>query len=188
MGFISFSEGSALLQVILIDLVLAADNALVVGMAVAGLAPEVRRKAIFVGIGAAVVLRIIFSLITVQLLKIDGILIIGGALLLWVAWKLYGELRENKELTIEGDSDSGAGSKSLTAGIIQVLVADISMSLDNVLAVAGASGGHTWVLVVGLTLSVVFMAVAATWIAGLLNRYPWIGWLGLLVIVYVGFK
>jgi YjbE family integral membrane protein len=186
-----------LAQVLFIDLVLAGDNAIVVGMAAAGLPPDLRRKAIFWGIAAATLMRIGFAAITTQLLGIVGITLAGGVLLLWVCWKMFRELRDgghNAEAATQEDgaavvSDPGsavqAPRKTLRQAIIQILVADISMSLDNVLAVAGAAKDHTWVLIVGLAISVVLMGVAATLIARLLERHRWIAWVGLAVILYV---
>lgn len=187
----------ALGQVLFIDLVLAGDNAIVVGMAAAGLPADQRRKAIFWGIVAATVMRIGFAAITTQLLAIVGITLAGGVLLLWVCWKMFRELREGAghggqdegveaiEAAEAEGATPGAPRKTLRQAIIQILVADISMSLDNVLAVAGAAKEHLWVLVVGLAISVVLMGVAATLIARLLDRHRWIAWLGLLVILYV---
>ena len=184
-----------LAQVLFIDIVLAGDNAIVVGMAAAGLPMEQRRKAIFWGIIAATVMRIGFASITVQLLQIVGIVLAGGVLLLWVCWKMYRELRygghDHAGTQIEQSADDdgsaagGAPRKTMRQAITQILVADVSMSLDNVLAVAGAAKDHTWVLVVGLAISVVLMGVAATLIASLLNKHKWIAWVGLLVILYV---
>jgi YjbE family integral membrane protein len=178
-----------LAQVLFIDLVLAGDNAIVVGMAAAGLPADQRRKAIFWGIIAATIMRIGFAAITAQLLAIVGITLAGGVLLLWVCWKMYRELRHGHGA--EGDSHdaeaaaAAAPRKTLPQAISQILIADISMSLDNVLAVAGAAKDHTWVLVVGLAISVVLMGIAATLIANLLNKHRWIAWVGLLVILYV---
>ncbi|MBP0446458.1 TerC family protein [Roseomonas sp. SSH11] len=183
----------ALGQVLLIDLVLAGDNAIVVGMAAAGLPPDQRRKAIFWGIVAATLMRIGFAAITTQLLAIIGLTLFGGLLLLWVCWKMYRELRQPHEQAhgaevvsgnVEG-TDTGAPRKTLTQAIIQILVADVSMSLDNVLAVAGAAKDHLDVLVIGLAISVVLMGLAATFIARLLEKHRWIAWVGLLVILYV---
>jgi len=180
-----------LAQVLMIDVVLAGDNAIVVGMAAAGLPPDQRRKAIFWGIIAATIMRIAFASITVQLLAIVGITLAGGILLLWVCWKMYRELRSGGHEEAEGaealseTQNSEAPRKTMRQAITQILVADISMSLDNVLAVAGAAKDHTWVLVVGLAISVVLMGVAATLIANLLNKYRWIGWLGFILILYV---
>lgn len=186
-----------LAMVLFIDVVLAGDNAIVVGMAAAGLPPEQRRKAIFWGIIAATVMRIAFASITVQLLSIVGIVLAGGVLLLWVCWKMYRELRDggshDPDVTeqsegveaLEGETPAGAPRKTLRQAITQILVADVSMSLDNVLAVAGAAKDHPYILIVGLAVSVVLMGVAATFIARLLDKHRWIAWVGLLVILYV---
>ena len=185
----------ALGQVLLIDLVLAGDNAIVVGMAAAGLPAEQRRKAILWGIGAATIMRIGFAAITTQLLAIVGITLAGGVLLLWVCWKMFRELRaaaRARRGTREAATASrrrrgggGGAAKTLRQAIMQILVADISMSLDNVLAVAGAAKDHLEVLVVGLAISVVLMGVAANFIARLLEQHRWIAWVGLLIILYV---
>jgi len=174
----------ALVQVVLVDLVLAADNAIAVGMAAAGLPADLRRKAIILGIGAAAVMRIGFALATVALLKIPGLLLVGGLLLLWVCWKLYGELQQMQQHSDDAEGSDGKG-KTFRSAITQIVVADISMSLDNVLAVAGIARDHTNILIFGLVLAVVLMGVAATFIARLLKRYPWIAWVGLVVIIYV---
>ena len=176
-----------LAQVLFIDLVLAGDNAIVVGMAAAGLPVEQRRKAIFWGIIAATIMRIGFAAVTAQLLAIVGITLAGGVLLLWVCWKMFRELRSHNhvEALPEGEEAAVPAGKTLPQAITQILVADISMSLDNVLAVAGAAKDHTWVLVAGLAISVVLMGVAATLIANLLNKHRWIAWVGLVVILYV---
>ena len=181
-----------LMQVLMIDIVLAGDNAIVVAMAAAGLPPEQRKKAILWGIIAATVMRIAFASITVQLLSIVGITLAGGVLLAWVCWKMYRELRHGNEHAPVGDgmgdettNPDGSPRKTLRQAITQILIADISMSLDNVLAVAGAAKDHPYVLIVGLAISVVLMGVAATLIANLLNKHRWIAWVGLLVIVYV---
>jgi len=185
------SEWSAIVQVILIDLVLAGDNAIVVGMAAAGVPREDRRKVILWGILAAVVLRIAFALVTLQLLAIIGLTLAGGLLLLWVCWKLYRELAERRQedegaALLDGDAPETTGpTKTVRAAIIQVAIADISMSLDNVLAVAGAAGDHTSALVIGLIFSVILMGLAANLIAHLLQRHHWIGFVGLLLIGYV---
>ena len=182
-----------LAMVLFIDVVLAGDNAIVVGMAAAGLPVDQRRKAIFWGIIAATIMRIAFASITVQLLQIVGIVLAGGVLLLWVCWKMYRELRESgaehgHDGTGEAGEVAGAPRKTLRQAITQILVADISMSLDNVLAVAGAAKDHPYVLIVGLAVSVVLMGVAASLIANLLNKHRWIAWVGLLVILYVAFN
>ena len=189
---------TALGQVILIDLVLAGDNAIVIGLAAAGLAPEQRNKAILVGIIAATVLRIAFATVTVQLLAIVGLLLAGGLLLLWVCWKMWRELRTSaamehagaealagKDLDYSGGIAEGAPKKTFRQAALQILVADVTMSLDNVLAVAGASREYPLVLVFGLVLSIALMGIAASFIARLLNRHHWIAYIGLAVILYV---
>jgi len=181
---------TALLQVILIDLVLAGDNAIVIGLAAAGLPVEQRSKAILIGVGAATLLRIIFAGLTTQLLAIVGLLLAGGILLLWVCWKMWRELRSpahevdehGNPVIAEGE---GAPRKTLAQATWQIIVADVSMSLDNVLAVAGAAREHPWVLVFGLALSIAMMGVAATFIARLLQKHRWIAYVGLVVILYV---
>ena len=181
----------ALGQVLLIDLVLAGDNAIVIGLAAAGLPPELRRRAIIWGIAAATIMRIAFAAVTTQLLAIVGITLAGGVLLLWVCWKMYRELREgggHGETPGEHAAAAAPPRKTLRQAVTQILVADISMSLDNVLAVAGAARDHLWVLVVGLAISVVLMGVAASLIARILDRHRWVAWIGLLVILYVALK
>jgi YjbE family integral membrane protein len=177
---------SAFLQVVMIDLVLAGDNAVVVGMAAAGLSKKDRRKAIMVGIAAATVLRILFALMASYLLSIIGLLLAGGLLLLWVCWKMWRELRDQQaeEMVAEGGSPS-APRKTYREAIKQIIIADVSMSLDNVLAVAGAAHEHPVVLVFGLCLSVLLMGFAASLIAGLLNRHRWIAYGGLAIILFV---
>ncbi|MDB5523181.1 MAG: Integral rane protein TerC family [Rhizobium sp.] len=188
-------------QVIMIDLVLAADNAIVIGLAAAGLAPDMRRKAILIGIIAATVLRIIFALATTWLLQIVGLILIGGILLLWVCWKMYRELHttehqvhEAEEALMNSDSDANgtvgakAGTKTLRQAVVQIIIADVSMSLDNVLAVAGAAKDHFWALIFGLGLSVVLMGAASAYIAKLLNRFRWIAWVGFAIILFVAIR
>lgn len=180
---------SALLQVIMIDLVLAGDNAVVIGLAAAGLPKEQRNKAILIGIAAATVLRIIFAGLVTQLLAIVGLLLAGGLLLLWVCWKMWSELRagghDAAEAAIDG-TQTGAPRKTLAQATTQIILADVSMSLDNVIAVAGAAEGHHWsLLAFGLLLSIALMALAANFIAKLLNRYRWIAYVGLAVILFV---
>jgi len=175
-------ELAAFAQVLLVDITLAGDNAVVVGLAVAGLPAHQKRPAILVGIGAATVMRIGLGAVTLQLLEIVGLLLAGGLLLLWVAYKMWREL-QRPHLAAEL-----APVKSLRAAMLQIVLADLSMSLDNVLAVAGAADGHVWVLVVGLAVSVVLMGVASSMIAGLLERYRWIAWVGLVVVVYIALK
>jgi YjbE family integral membrane protein len=181
---------AAFAEVIMIDLVLAGDNAIVVGALAAGLPPEQRRKVILIGIIAALVLRIVFALIVTQLLQIIGLIFAGGLLLLWVAWKMYRELRHQGEsagsVEVEGDETSGLKpARSFAAAAWAVALADVSMSLDNVLAVAGAAREHPWVLIAGLVLSVALMGLAANFIARYIERYRWIAWIGLIVIVWV---
>jgi YjbE family integral membrane protein len=193
---------SAFLQVIMIDLVLAGDNAIVIGLAAAGLAPDQRTKAILVGVIAATVMRIGFALVTTQLLAIVGLLFAGGVLLLWVCWKMWRELRSghqqeahiadealaNQDLNADGTIAGSAQRKTFAQAAWQILVADVTMSLDNVLAVAGAAHEHPWVLVFGLVLSIALMGLAATFIARLLNKYRWIAYVGLAVILYVAIE
>jgi YjbE family integral membrane protein len=162
-------------------------------MAAARVAPETRAKVIFWGIAGAVLLRIGFAAITVQLLAIVGLTLAGGILLLWVCWKMYRELRHEPKAAPAGaavsGSDAEAGAQlSFWGAIVQIVVADVSMSLDNVLAVAGAAKGHTGVLVIGLTIAVVLMAVAASYIARLLARFPWLTWVGLVIVLYVAIE
>jgi YjbE family integral membrane protein len=188
----------ALLQVIMIDLVLAGDNAIVIGLAAAGLPREQRTRAILIGIAAATILRIAFAGVTTQLLQIVGLLLAGGLLLLWVCWKMWRELRTPTHEEIEaGEAITNAGMnadgtiaahpprKTFAQAAWQIVVADISMSLDNVLAVAGAAREHPYVLIFGLALSVVLMGVAASLIARLLSRHRWIAYVGLAIILYV---
>ena len=184
---------AAFLQVLMIDLVLAGDNAIVVGALAAGLTPDQRRKVIMIGVLAALVLRIAFALIVTQLLQIIGLILVGGLLLLWVAWKMWRELRHEGESggseEILGDEHSGLRpAKSFGAAVWAVAVADVSMSLDNVLAVAGAARDHPGILIVGLVFAVILMGVAANLIARYIERYRWIGYVGLLVILYVAVK
>jgi len=186
---ISPEEISALVQVIIVDLVLAGDNAIVVGMVVASLPKHQRPKAMLIGIGAAALMRIGLAVFTLQLLEIIGLMLAGGLLLLWVCWKLWREIQAQRQLRKDQGTDvpdaESAPSKSMGQAIFQIVLADISMSLDNVLAVAGVARHHTWVLVVGLTLSVAFMLFAATIISKLLQRHHWIAYIGLAVIFYV---
>ncbi|QHL90043.1 YjbE family putative metal transport protein [Sphingomonas changnyeongensis] len=177
-------------QVLMIDIMLAGDNAIVVGSLAAGLPADQRRKVIMIGIIAALVLRIAFALIVTQLMQIVGLIFAGGLLLLWVSWKLFRELRpagqSGDSPEIAGDEDSGvAPAKSFAAAAWAVAVADVSMSLDNVLAVAGAARDHPGILIVGLLLSVVLMGIAANVIAKYIERYRWIAYIGLVVILYV---
>ena len=178
----------ALFQVIMIDIVLAGDNAIIVGLAASRVAPELRSKVIFWGIAGAVVLRIVFAILTTQLLAIVGLTLAGGILLLWVCWKMYREISTPQHAHSLGAAVTTAGA-GVTMGfwpaLNQIIIADVSMSLDNVLAVAGAAKGNTWILVVGLAVAVVLMAVAATYIATILTKYHWVTWVGLAVILFV---
>ncbi len=194
-----FSHGGlfALLQVVLIDIVLAGDNAIVIGMAAARVPQVIRRKVIFWGLVAAVVLRVILAAITVELLQIIGLMFAGGVLLLWVCWKLYRDIRdaaeEKKSLDalgsvpdkLGGPFSSEATDKMVRRAVVQIAAADLSMSLDNVLAVAGAAQKHVVVLAIGLCLSIGLMGVAASMIARVLNRFPWISYAGLFIVLYV---
>ncbi len=184
---------AAFLQVLMIDLVLAGDNAIVVGALAAGLPPEQRRKVIIIGVLAALVLRVFFALIVTQLLQIVGLILAGGVLLLWVAWKMYRELHHAGESSgsaeVQGDEHSGLKpAKSFAAAAWAVAVADVSMSLDNVLAVAGAARDHPGIMIVGLIFAVILMGIAANVIAKYIERYRWIAYVGLLVILYVAGK
>ncbi|AQR62398.1 tellurium resistance protein TerC [Brevundimonas sp. LM2] len=197
------SQLTALGQVLAIDLVLAGDNAVAVGLAAAALPVDQRRKAILIGLAAAVVMRIGFALVTVQLLAIVGLLLAGGVLLLWVCWKMWREIQEQKThdqaeaqkelelaLAIEhgkgpSPEELGLKRKSFGAALLQIMIADITMSLDNVLAVAGAAHDHPWIMVFGLILSIALMGLAATFIARLLNKYRWISYVGLVIVLYV---
>ncbi|MCC8981349.1 MULTISPECIES: TerC family protein [Bradyrhizobium] len=184
---LSLDALSALLQVVVIDLVLAGDNAVVIGLAAAGLPAQQRGKAILIGIGAATLLRILFALLTTQLMQIVGLLLAGGILLLWVCWKMWRELRVSAHETTAVDGTGGAEvpRKTLWQATTQIIVADVSMSLDNVLAVAGAAREQPIVLVFGLALSIAMMGAAATFIARLLQNHRWIAYVGLAVILYV---
>jgi YjbE family integral membrane protein len=182
--------------------VLAGDNAIIVGIAVAGLPAHQRARVMVIGIGAATVLRILFASLTVQLLQIIGLLLAGGILLLWVSWKLWRELREMRiaRMLETGEIDDPSGTarakkaahvqkpKTMRDAVTQIIIADVSMSLDNVLAVAGVAREHAWVLIFGLALSVAFMGFAAVMIARLLDRYHWIAYIGLAVIFYVALR
>ena len=175
---------SALFQVILIDLVMSGDNAIIIGMAVAGLPAENRTRIIFWGVAGATILRLAFATVTTELLQIIGLTLAGGLLLLWVAWRMYRELRA-KGHSETAQAESQAMPKTPRQAMMQIIVADISMSLDNVLAVAGAARGHKVVLWIGLGLSVVLMAVASNFIARILDRHHWVAWIGFLIILYV---
>ena len=203
MGFadlVSAGAISAFFQVVMIDIALAGDNAVAVGLVAAGLPQPQRRRAIVLGLGGAVVMLISFALITTQLLKVVGLLFAGGLLLLWVCWKMWRDLRaQGREEEAEGEAalEDATGvpigalprgkprAKTMGQALVQILLADLTMSLDNVLAVAGAAREHPMVLVGGLLLSITCMGVAASWIARLLHRFRWIGYLGLVIVFYV---
>lgn len=193
-AYLSFEALSALASVVAIDVALAGDNAIVVGMAAAGLRADIRRKAIMIGILAAAVLRIVFALFTVQLLQVVGLTAAGGVLLLWVSWKLWREAREggheeeSGDEALSGDGAANRPQKTFVQAVTQIVIADVSMSLDNVLAVAGAAREHMGVLVIGLSLSVLLMGLAATFIARLLRKHPWIVYIGLAIILYVAVR
>lgn len=192
--FITTDALTALLQVILIDLVLAGDNAVVIGLAAAGLPAGQRRRAIIVGIAAATALRIAFAGVATQLLQVIGLLLAGGVLLLWVCWKMWRELREQAhagELAFGHGGGAGAApvqQKTFAQAAVQIVAADVSMSLDNVLAVAGAAREHPYILAFGLLLSVAMMGVAADLLGRVLQKQRWIAYVGLAIIVYVAFE
>ena len=201
MEIVTAAGFTALMQVIAIDLVLAGDNAVVIGLAAAGLPREMRTKAILVGILAATVLRIFFALITTQLMAVAGLVLAGGLLLLWVCWKMWRELREGHAADLQTAEEALTGEdlnrdgaiapaprKTFRQAAIQIIVADVSMSLDNVLAVAGAAREHPTVLVIGLILSIALMGLAASFIARLLGKHTWIAYVGLAIIFYVALK
>ena len=192
-SLISAGAFAAFLEILFIDIVLAGDNAIVVGALAAGLPAEQRKKVIMIGVLAALVLRIAFALLVTQLLQIVGLVFAGGILLLWVAWRMFREIRHKDESAgsdeIAGDEHSGLKpAKSFASAAWGVALADVSMSLDNVLAVAGAAREHPWVLVFGLVLSVLLMGAAANIIARYIDRYRWIAWGGLVVILWVAAK
>lgn len=170
----------ALAQVVMIDVALAGDNAVVVGLAVAGLPARQKRPAILLGIGGATIIRIAMGAVALKLLAIIGLLLAGGVLLLWVCWKMFRELRRPHHVATATE-----GTKTLRQAMVQIILADVSMSLDNVLAVAGAAHDRFWVLTTGLVLSVGLMGLAAGLIARLLERHRWIAWVGLLIVLYV---
>jgi len=197
-----FSAGAAaaFFQVVLIDLALAGDNAVAVGVAAAGLPPDKRRRAIVLGMAGAAAMLIVFALITARLLQVIGLTVAGGCLLLWVCWKMWRELRaQGREESAEGEAalseatgvpiggqpKAAAKPKTLGQALLQILLTDLVMSLDNVLAVSGAARGHMWVLVAGLAISITLTGFAASWIAKLLHRFRWIGYVGLVIVLYV---
>jgi YjbE family integral membrane protein len=189
---IDVSQLSALLSVVIIDVVLAGDNAILVGMAASGLAADQRRRVIVLGIMIATGLRLVFALITAQLLAIIGLTLAGGVLLLWVSWKMYRDLRQSRrsERSDAASPSDGQGTalKTPRQALIRIVLADVSMSLDNVLAVAGTARNHFWVLAFGLILSVALMGVASNYVARLLERHFWISWIGLGIITFVALR
>ena len=190
MSWADYSQFSAFIQVVVIDLTLAGDNAIVVGMAAAGLAACDRRRAILIGIVIATGLRIVFAVMASEFLQIIGLTLAGGLLLLWVAWKMFREMLGQHQAALANGPALVAGAacrpqKSMRQALVQIVVADVSMSLDNVLAVAGTARSHIWVLVAGLGLSVALMGAASTLVAKLLQRYQWIIWLGFGIVTYV---
>ena len=193
---------AALLQVILIDIVLAGDNAVVIGMAAARVPRAHRGRVVFWGLAAAVILRVILATLTASILETIGLMFAGGILLLWVSWRLYRDLAESREETAGAEAVAAAEAEnnnsngiitidenlSTRRAIVQIVVADLSMSLDNVLAVAGAAMDHVWVLAIGLVLSIALMGIAASLIANLLQRHPWISYAGLIIVLYVALR
>lgn len=192
------SEIQSFVMIVIIDLVMSGDNAIIIGMAAANLPPHLRRRAIVFGVVGATVLRIVFAAMVVQLLAIIGLTLAGGLLLLWVCWRMWRELRQAHKAKQAGEAEAaGAAGPSaakamarmpattLRRAFVNIIVADVSMSLDNVLAVAGAARDHVGMLVFGLVLSIALMAVAANYIARLLDRYHWIAYLGLAIVAYV---
>lgn len=186
----------ALLQVVMIDLVLAGDNAVVIGLAAASVHPSLRKKAILFGILAATVLRIMFALIATQLLAIVGLLLAGGLLLAWVCWKMWQELRTpvpefdlDEQIALgSAEGEPGKHTKNFRQAVMHILIADVSMSLDNVLAVAGAARDHPMILAFGLLLSIALMGLAASFIANLLTKHRWIAYIGLAIIAFVALR
>lgn len=202
LDLLNAAEFASLASVILIDVVMSGDNAVIIGLAAAGLPADMRRKVIVFGILGATVLRIAFASVTVQLLEIIGLTLAGGILLLWVAWRMWRELRAQSPAAAQaagasacsdasgavgaqGSNPGGAGRKTFRQAFISIIVADLSMSLDNVLAVAGAAQGHTYILAIGLGLSIVLMGVAANFIARVLEKHHWVAYVGLAVVAYV---
>ena len=200
LDFLSGDELASLGTVIVVDIVMSGDNAIIIGMAAAGLPPELRRRAIGIGIVAATVLRVLFATVTIQLLAIIGLTLAGGLLLLWVSWRMWREIHSGQMRALARHADQEADPpspisdnpgtsakrpKTLRQALVAIVVADVTMSLDNVLAVAGAAHGHLWILVFGLALSIVLMAVASNFIAKLLERHHWIAYIGLAIVTYV---
>ncbi|HLZ76684.1 TerC family protein [Phenylobacterium sp.] len=192
--FLTTGAATAFVQVVFIDLALAGDNAMAVGIVAAGLPKAERRRAIVLGLGGAVVMLIGFALIAAQLLKVVGLSLAGGFILLWVCWKMWRDLREQGqrriaegEAALEGEAIAAHGppATTLAQALRQILLADLAMSLDNVLAVSAAAKGHLVVLAVGLLLSITITGLAASWIAKLLHRFRWIGYIGLVIVIWV---
>jgi YjbE family integral membrane protein len=186
----SLSQVSALVSVLIIDIVLAGDNAIVVALAAAGLPPEQRRRVILYGIAAATVLRILFAVVTMRLLEIIGLTFAGGLLLMWVSWKFYRELRHGPAAGSQTDAAAPPRRKSTMQALLQIVLADLSMSFDNVMAVAGVarSQSEPWILIIGLVASVALMGVASNYLARLLGRYNWIAWVGLGIVTFVALR
>jgi YjbE family integral membrane protein len=193
-AFLDPGAVSAFFQVVMIDVALAGDNAVAVGLVAAGLPQPQRRRAILLGLTGAVVMRIGFALVTAQLMQLVGLLVAGGFLLLWVCWKMWRDLRAHGRAAaadgraaLEGESlgKPVGRAKTMAQALLQILAADLTMSLDNVLAVAGAAREHPVVLALGILISITLMGVAASWIARLLHRFRWIGYLGLAIVIYV---
>ena len=192
---ISFTSMADFLKIVLADIVLSGDNALIIGMAAAGLSPELRRKAILFGLVMAAVLRIVFAIFATYLLHVPGLLFFGGLLLVWVCWRLYGDImahkREQESPTsaseVHGDN-SCVPKRTLTQALVSITMADLSMSIDNVLAVAAIARENTALLVFGLSLAIALMGFCASFIVRLLTRFPAISWLGLFVLVYVALQ
>jgi YjbE family integral membrane protein len=183
------SQLTALLSVVMIDIVLAGDNAVVVGTAAAGLPAKEQRQVIMIGSVLALVARILFALVATQLLQILGLVLVGGLLLVWVAWKIWRDLRSHGHEQTSADAAAKlAAPKTFRSAIIQVAVADISMSLDNVLAVAGAARDHPYIMIFGLVFSIALMAVAAGFIAKLIERYRWVAYIGFAIVLIVALK
>ncbi len=189
MDFVTFSN---FIQIVLADIVLSADNALIIGMAAAGLSPELRRKAIIFGMAAAAGLRIVFAIFATYLLAVPGLLFAGGLLLIWVCWRLFIEIREHvpqqateAQATAEDGGYQGKPRRTVGQALLSITIADISMSIDNVLAVAAIARENTALLIFGLALAIALMGFCATIIVKVLTRYPFISWLGLIVLIYV---
>jgi len=188
MDIFSLDAFSVFVQVIFVDLVLAADNAIIVAMVASRVPPEIRQKVIFMGIAAAVVMRIGFSLIAIQLLAVPGLKLVGGLLLLWVCWKLWQEIRKPEEDEESATDQESTQFTSINTAIFQIVLADLSMSIDNVLAIAGLSRDYPLILVFGLVLSVAFMIFAATLISKVVEKYPLVTYIGLAIIFYVALQ